>query len=620
LKAGAKSFHDIFLFLKENNINLIKPLEDSIKGNTWFNSEDETKNYFNTLKQCGIKFSDNDSYSVFYGLSNRGYIDLVKELVSMGMNVNSNTTFGGRTPLMGAASWHLVAQECNSSLRRISHREVCEFLLDNGANVDDVCNKRKTALMYACERGHASLIDTLLKRGANVELKCKSGLTPLHHQCKGPNINLECIKLLVDAGANVERRTHDGMTPLSFAVFGGNAEVLRYFVNTCKVNLDDSKISYCDGNLLLSSSEHSLDFVKYLCEEGQSLKLSIDKKAKGEALIQYLHRMKYETPGSAEIVSYLIDADADFESNLDGETPLMIAVQIGDINIISKITEKCENIDTSNRRGQTSLFYACKFAMHPVEDPLNTEVCKILLDKGASVNVQDMSGKTPLNVLLSLFPATLSERRDLCYSVAKALLEAGADPCIADERGAHPLLLAIMARDEQTALILLDHGAKPTTSEEFPRAMQAGMQSVIVKMVENGMMPRFDNLKPLNIHFNSALVYRLPPLVCAFVKRNLFLVEFFLSRNFFSEDIFRHSSSEVLKMVLDDKEKNGEKEDDDKILELLDIFFQNSLHLQTLALIKVSETIGYRKDREHRLSLLGLPSSMKKQLMFKSKK
>jgi len=69
-------------------------------------------------------------------------------------------------------------------------------------------------------------------------------------------------------------------------------------------------------------------------------------------------------------------------------TPLMIASQVGHLEIIKYLVEKGANVNAKNDNDHTSLIFATYFN--------RPEIIKYLVTKGASVNDQDINGKTPL--------------------------------------------------------------------------------------------------------------------------------------------------------------------------------------------------------------------------------
>jgi ankyrin repeat protein len=68
--------------------------------------------------------------------------------------------------------------------------DVVEFLLDEGARVNDVMTDGKTALLMACKNGHTEIVKLLLGRKANQFLK-SSGKSP--RDIAG---NTEIVKIL----------------------------------------------------------------------------------------------------------------------------------------------------------------------------------------------------------------------------------------------------------------------------------------------------------------------------------------------------------------------------------------------------------------------------------------
>lgn len=78
-------------------------------------------------------------------------------------------------------------------------------------------------------------------------------------------------------------------------------------------------------------------------------------------------------------------------------------------------------------------------------------MAKLLIRRGAKVNVRDTYGNTPLHYC-GIVPKT--------YSVAKILLQSGADPNIKNVRGKTPLDLARENRNYSVARLIVRYMKK----------------------------------------------------------------------------------------------------------------------------------------------------------------
>lgn len=92
-------------------------------------------------------------------------LDIIKELVQRGAQVNPTDTSSELTPLQWA-------------LRR-DDVELATFLLEAGTKVDVTDEQGRTPLLQAASNGDLRLVNTLLKHGASVHARNKFGLTAL---------------------------------------------------------------------------------------------------------------------------------------------------------------------------------------------------------------------------------------------------------------------------------------------------------------------------------------------------------------------------------------------------------------------------------------------------------
>jgi ankyrin repeat protein len=98
---------------------------------------------------------------------------------------------------------------------------IAKYLLDHGANVNDLANDGETLLHSWSKVGaRAESIPVLVKYGANVNAKDRFGNTPLHAAVVGSSQGLEgdiAIPFLLANGANPNIQNKDGQTPVDLA-------------------------------------------------------------------------------------------------------------------------------------------------------------------------------------------------------------------------------------------------------------------------------------------------------------------------------------------------------------------------------------------------------------------
>lgn len=110
------------------------------------------------------------------------------------------------------------------------------------------------------------------------------------------------------------------------------------------------------------------------------------------------------------------------------------------------------SVNTANAKGESPLLLASGLGSSKGNKPEPT-VLFWLIRAGASPNVKDSSGQTPL--LASLAKADDPNM----VEIARRLIEAGASPNDADSSGTTPLMLAVQ-RSSELVKALIDAGAK----------------------------------------------------------------------------------------------------------------------------------------------------------------
>jgi len=179
--------------------------------------------------------------------------------------------------------------------------------------------------------------------------------------------------------------------------------------------------------------------------------------------------------GNAPMIEALLKAGADAKAltTADGETVLMTAARAGNVDAVKILLDRGADVNArENYKGQTALMWAAA-ERHP-------EVVKLLLAHGADWKVRSFDRPTKLPKLSAAssvspmarggFTAFLFTAREGDIESAKAMLDGGVDIDQTDVDGATALVVSLMNKKYTFARFLLDRGANPNLADDKGRA------------------------------------------------------------------------------------------------------------------------------------------------------
>lgn len=319
---------------------------------------------------------------------------------------------------------HNVQQSGSSALvwaAKVGQEETAKKLLGEitkGQNMVDFLMK---PLCEAAENGHSGLVLLLLENGADLNATskiCKYG-NALQSACSGMRDNTDMARLLISRGANVNQEGGFFGNALQAAVESGHEQIAKLLLeNGSKVDAEENQrysesasTLVCSSPLYAASEKGYASLVKLLLEHG---------------------------------------SDANLECGLYG-TPLAAAIGMGHDDIV-EIMLNHENmvlnepfVYTGSGSGNSDL----TSVLYLASEEGNIHVLKLLLDRGADVNLQvDRWG----NALTAA--STMGH-----VEVVKLLLERGADANFRNEYCSGTLEAAAQYGHEEIVEMLIEAGA-----------------------------------------------------------------------------------------------------------------------------------------------------------------
>ncbi|HEY7172302.1 MAG TPA: ankyrin repeat domain-containing protein [Vicinamibacterales bacterium] len=299
-----------------------------------------------------------------------GRADAVRTLVEWGADPNAVEQWRGQTALMWAVGE--------------GHLEAARVLIDYGADLGVRSTAGSDALFFAVRRGEPPLVDLLLGSGADVRRTTADGMSMLVVAIT--NAHWDLAARLLDKGADANSGAPNG-TPLHSAIRVRNPDA---------VALPDP-----------APSGDSLAFIRALIAHGAKVNAPLTR---------------------GQTVTFL---------NLAGATPFLLAAQAVDVPLMQLLVERGADPTITTKDKSSALMAAAGLGYDEGRHTAWTEAhsfaaVKLVLDLGADVNAIDDNGNTALHG--AAFTGA--------NSVVKLLVEKGARLDVKDKLGYLPVTIA----------------------------------------------------------------------------------------------------------------------------------------------------------------------------------
>lgn len=292
---------------------------------------------------------------------------------------------------------------------------------------------------------------------------------PLPAACSLRFASPPTIAALLQAGANPKKASLGGWTPLHVLVMStvdnwpDANRILALYKETSHAETLMFNYGRLEGEAVLERDSRSLKTLGMLLTAGADPMAVAGGDAEAKGLTSFFLTIRLS--GIADqVVPLFIAHGAEVNSFApDGASMLSHVVRLGNSTLECE-QERAHRLvallidlgaEYNMRDAGEKGFYPILWALQGRD----TSLARLLFEKGASLNVMDSGGATPLHHVV--VPGFANDIAFLNF-----LLENGADPNIADNNGVTPLMLAADKwgkRDE--VAILLRHGADPNLTD-----------------------------------------------------------------------------------------------------------------------------------------------------------
>lgn len=459
----------------------------------------------NNINVNALSFVDESHSNVtpLYTAAELGYNHILKLLIQRGSDMDIATSYG-HTPLIVALSQRnestamiLIESGCDISKRTDNGATALHFaiiskcansvkaLLERGADPNVLCTSvdvdNISPLHLACEDGNLQFVKLLIQFGAHVNTEqTENGYPPFISAVNGGNVQV--IRLLLEHGADPTFHLKDGSTAIHAAISAEKnpAESLEEVLKCEELDVNEKIVDENNNAytaLHLASEVGDPRMIRALLARGAEINAPASKMS--TPLIIACEHNKVEA--AIELIKHGADVTLCSE---DGTTALHIASAYS-LELVKLLIEKGADVNatttTGDLQGATPLHIACEFGQ--------TEIVKLLLENKANVNCRLYNGQPPL----------INACKSGVYEIVEALLKHGADAKLTSAGNTSALHVAVMTGSLEIVKLLLETSDINLQNEEGNTALHIayGVQNheIISELIKHNADTELKNKK-----------------------------------------------------------------------------------------------------------------------------
>ncbi len=343
------------------------------------------------------------------------------------------------------------------------------------------------ALYAAASHGfNEELTSILQKHEVNINVQNNQGFTPL--MVATMNGHMDCVMTLLRNNANVNMRNFNRETALMLAIYGEN----KYRLNIIKM------LIVCGASINAVNSRHE-NIIMLACQRGLLYLIKLFHHYNCSLFIKdindntLMHHACIN--GNPEIVDFLINNNAPIDHiNKFSESPLSLAVEYGNLEIIKKLLKNYAQDHVCNKNGDMLLHQSISMA----DTDERKEIAKIFIQNSIDINIQNDKGKTAIMIACQNNFQNLVEEILKRYP-ATELIDIDGNTCLsyALMNNNNAMILCLLAYDPRIINLLNKEG-----EDAFMQACRTSKYAV--QLIYTIEQERID-LNKKNMHGNTAL-------------------------------------------------------------------------------------------------------------------
>lgn len=337
---------------------------------------------------------------------------------------------------------------------RLDWQVLLQQLLAHGVDPDACGGRGMSALHFAASLGRARMLTALLAAGAAPDRRAADGQTPLGIALASGRRDL--ADWLDWRGWPLPHRPLRA-TDLPAAAITGDRDAVRRLLDL-GFPVDTTDSQGCTALLRAAGGGHR-ELVEDLLARGADPGLTANTGATALSAAVSMRQ--------PEIVERLLQAGCSLEQRLPGEvTVLMLAAALGLPELVARLLHAGADLHAVDAQGQTPLHCAALYGFTARDRARLLALLDGLLLAGADPHLPAKNGTTPLLLLLGARadPGTPSSE-DVLLAALERLLDEDVRLDTRDARGYGPLHLAALHGLRRTVQTLLQAGADPTLAD-----------------------------------------------------------------------------------------------------------------------------------------------------------